>query len=380
MKDYYKILGIGQTASEDEIKKAYRRLAHKHHPDKAGGDEKKFKEISEAYQTLSDKKKRSHYDQYGTAEPFQGFGGGQGPFGGFSAQGGPASGWDFGGFSAGQGGGFGQEFSFSDMGDMGEVLESFFEGMGVKPKRRTYQRGSDVEVIQEITLEEAFRGASRNFKIRMPISCPECRGQGSDVSAGSKVCETCNGQGEVREKKQTFFGTFSQVKTCGKCRGSGKIPNKICNTCKGSSRLNGERSVDLEIVPGVQENQIIKIKGAGEAGELGTPGGDLYVRIKIAPHSVFERRGDDLVAKKELNVLDLLMGKKIEVPTVSGGKLHVEIPAHFNLKEDLRISGEGMPHFGAFGRGDLLVNFIVKAPKKLDPKAKKLLEDLGQKE
>ncbi|MBI4086136.1 MAG: DnaJ domain-containing protein [Candidatus Liptonbacteria bacterium] len=373
-RDYYKVLGVQKSASEDEIKKAYRRLAHQHHPDKAGGDEKKFKEISEAYQILSDKKKRTFYDKYGQAEP-AGFGAGQNPFGGFSAQGG------FGGFSGGHGHGFnGQEFSFSDLGDMGEMFESFFEDMGVKPRRRTYQRGSDVEILQEITLEEAFRGAVKNLKIKLSVSCNACKGQGSDTAAGSKTCDACNGQGEVREKRDTFFGSFSQIKPCGRCRGSGKIPNKMCAACKGSGRLSGERSVELEILPGVQNEQIIKVKGAGEAGELGTPTGDLYIRIRVKTHPAFERRGDDLVVKKELNVFDLLLGKKIEVGTVSGGKLSVEIPSHFNLKDDLRISGEGMPHFGSFGRGDLLVNFIIKAPKKLDARIKKVLEDLGQTE
>ena len=358
-KDYYKLLGVQKSASEDEIKKAYRRLAHQHHPDKAGGDEKKFKEISEAYQILSDKKKRIFYDNYGTAEP-AGFSAGQNPFGGFSTQGG------FGGFS--------------DLGDMGEMFESFFEDMGVKPRRRTYQRGSDVEILQEITLEEAFRGAMKNLKIRLSVSCNACKGQGSDTAAGSKVCDACNGQGEVREKRDTFFGSFSQIKPCSRCRGSGKIPNKVCSVCKGSGRLNGERSVELEILPGVQNEQIIKIKSAGEAGELGTPTGDLYIRVRVKPHPAFERRGDDLVVKKELNVFGLLLGKKIEVGTVSGGKLSVEIPAHFNLKEDLRISGEGMPHFGGFGRGDLLVNFIIKAPKKVSPKAKSVLEEVEREE
>ena len=174
--------------------------------------------------------------------------------------------------------------------------------------------------------------------------------------------------------------SFSQIKPCSRCHGSGKIPNKICAICKGSGRVNGERSLELEILPGVQDNQIIKVKGMGEAGELGTPTGDLYVRIKVRQHPAFERRGDDLMVRKELNIFDLLLGKKIEVGTVSGGKLNVEIPTHFNLKEDLRIRGEGMPHFGSFGRGDLLVNFIMKAPKKLSPKGKEILEGLEKEE
>ncbi len=370
MKNYYQIIGIAKTATEDEIKKAYRKLAHKYHPDKSGGDEGKFKELNEAYQVLSDKSKRSNYDRFGTAEPFGAQGG---PFGGFSGDGG------FGGFSGfGGGQGFGNhDFSFYDAGDMSEMFENFFEEMGVKPRRRTYERGSDIEVMQEITLEEAFRGATRFVKVKTFLSCKECKGKGGDSVAGSKTCEACAGKGEIREKRQTFFGSFSQIKPCGQCRGSGNIPNKVCHNCKGSGRLSGERTVELDILPGIQDNQIIKVKGAGESGELGTPTGDLYIRVRVAPHSVFERRSDDIVVKKEVKLVDLLLGRKIEVPTISGGKIDFEIPADFNLKEDLRINGEGMPHFGNFGRGDLLVNFIIKAPKKLDAKGKKLLEELG---
>ncbi|MBI4085606.1 MAG: molecular chaperone DnaJ [Candidatus Liptonbacteria bacterium] len=369
MKDYYKILGVAKAASDEEIKKAYRKLAHKYHPDKTGGDEEKFKEINEAYQVLSDKNKRSNYDRFGTAEPFGAQGAQWGP-------GGPFGGFDFSGFGGGQG--FNQDFSFYDAGDMSELFENFFEELGVKPRRRTYERGSDIEILQEITLEEAFRGAARDIKVKTFVTCPDCKGKGGDPSAGSKTCEACGGRGEIREKRQTFFGSFSQIKSCGRCRGSGKIPNKVCEKCKGSGRVNGERKIQVDILPGVQDSQIIKVKGVGEAGELGTPTGDLYVRIKTLPHSIFERRGDDLVVKKEIKVTDLLLGKKIEVPTISGGKMDFEIPAHFNLKEDLRINGEGMPHFGSFGRGDLLVSFIIKAPEKLSTKAKKLLEELGE--
>ncbi|MDO8664574.1 MAG: DnaJ C-terminal domain-containing protein [Candidatus Liptonbacteria bacterium] len=364
-KNYYQILGVIKSASDDEIKKAYRKLAHKYHPDKSGGDEGKFKEINEAYQVLSDRAKRSNYDRFGTAEPFS-TQGGQNPFSGF-------------GFGGGQGFGTqGFDFSFQDAGDMSEMFESFFEEMGVKPRRQTYERGSDLELLQEIMLEEAFRGAAHSVKVKTSLTCKECQGKGGEPSAGSKTCDACAGKGEIREKRQTFFGSFSQIKSCGRCRGFGKIPNKICGACKGSGRIDGERAVQVDILPGVQDNQIIKVKGAGEAGELGTPTGDLYVRIRIVPHSVFERKGDDLIVKKEIKIMDLLLGKKIQVPTISGGKMDFEIPANFNLKEDLRVSGEGMPHFGSFGRGDLLVNFIVKAPRKLGSKAKKLLEEISE--
>lgn len=382
-KDYYQILGVAKAASEEEIKKAYRRLAHQYHPDKAGGNEQKFKEINEAYQILSDKKKRAHYDRFGTTEPF---GSAQGwPFGGFSAQGGPASGWDFGGFSA-DGFEFGDQV-YSDFGDLGGIFESFFENLGVKPRRRTYQKGSDLETEENISLEEAFRGVTKNLKIKTFVVCKHCGGGGADESAGHKTCSTCGGQGEIKEQQRTFFGSFSQVRVCDKCRGTGQIPNKICGFCGGGGRVSSEREVKLDILPGIADGQIIKIKGMGEAGDRGAATGDLYVRVRVRSHPTFERRGDDLVVKKELKILDLLLGKKIEVPTISGGKISAEIPTHFNLKDNLRISGEGMPRFGSGGstwlatsRGDLLISFIVKAPKKLDSKTRKILEELEKEE
>lgn len=364
-KDYYKILGIGRDANNEDVKKAYRRLAHQFHPDKAGGDEKKFKEINEAYQVLSDKAKRTQYDRFGAADPGAGFSwqGGQGPFGGMPN-------WE----------GFGFGGDPHNVGDIGDIFETFFEGLGVKPRRRTYERGSDLELIEEVSLEEAFRGVGKQIGIETFVRCETCKGQGADAKAGFTNCSVCGGQGEIKENRRTFFGSFSQVKTCEKCRGTGQVPNKACAACKGVGRLRSRREIKVEIVPGIDDNQLIKINGAGEAGERGTSAGDLYVRVRVKPHSVFERHAADLIVKKELRVFDLLLGKKIEIPTISGGKIHVEIPAHFNLKENLRIAGEGMPRFGSYGRGDLFVNFIVKAPKKLNEKARKTLEELENKE
>ncbi|MGC8776053.1 MAG: molecular chaperone DnaJ [Minisyncoccia bacterium] len=356
-KDYYKILGVSKNASDEEIKKAYRKLAHQYHPDKPGGDEKKFKEINEAYQVLSDKQKRKLYDQYGTAEPFgQGFGASQ-------------AGWDFSNFD------FGGSWSGTDFGDLSDLFESFFEGFGARPKRPVYNRGADLETTLEISLEEAFFGTTKELNIKTFVKCDVCNGQGGDPSSGVKTCTTCNGRGEIKEQQKTFFGVFSQIKTCPICRGAGSIPVKLCFKCNGSGKIKGERKVKVEIAPGIANNQLIKIKDMGEAGERGAGSGDLYVRIKIKPHPVFDRAGDDLIVKKELNIYDLLLGKKIEIPTISGGKINIEIPEHFNLKEKLKIPGEGMPKLHSYGRGDLLVDFIVKAPKKISGKIKKILED-----
>ena len=366
-KDYYHILGVTKSASEEEIKKAYRKLAHQYHPDKPGGDESRFKEINEAYQILSDHTKRANYDRFGTADASG--------FGGF----GNAGGAQWGGFQDGFGVGFDPE-QFSGVGDFGDIFETFFEGLGVRPARKTYERGSDLEVHEEITLEEAFRGVTKNLRLRTFVQCDKCHGKGAEAGSGFEKCSACDGRGEVREQRRTFFGNFSQVKACAQCHGRGEIPKKACAACKGSGRVEAERAIKVDLLPGIEDNQLIKIKGMGEAGERGTAAGDLYVRVRVKPHHTFERHGSNLVVTRELKVLDLLLGKKVEVPTVSGGKIFVEIPAHFNLKDNLRIAGEGMPQFGASshfaGRGDLFVNFIVKAPKKPSAKAKKLLEDL----
>jgi molecular chaperone DnaJ len=373
-KDYYHILGVSRTASEAEIKKAYRKLAHEYHPDKPGGNEGKFKEINEAYQVLSDKMRRAQYDRFGTAEPGAGFGGFGGaqwggfPGGGFPGVGGTPPNWESYGFDP---------QNFGDMGDLGDIFESFFEGIGIRPRRKTYERGADLEVREEVTLEEAFRGVTKTMHFRTFVACPKCGGKGAEAGSGFLKCAACDGRGEVREQRRTFFGNFAQVKACEKCHGTGEIPKKACTQCKGFGRVEADRDVKVEILPGVEDGQLIKIKSMGEAGERGTAAGDLYVRVRVRPHHLFARHGSDLIVTRELKIVDLLLGKKIEVPTISGGKLAVEIPANFNLKDNLRIPGEGMPRFGAYGRGDLFVNFVIKAPKKLSAKAKKLLEELG---
>lgn len=356
MKDYYKILGVEKSASDEDIKKAYRKLAHQYHPDKASGSPEKFKEINEAYQILSNKDKRSQYDRFGRV--FDGQQGGN-PFGNGN--------FDF---------GFGFDPSnLEGFGDVSDIFEAFFEGLGVK-KRKSYHRGSDVETIEGLTLEEAFHGTEKVIRTKLYIQCRTCNAKGYFVDAGVSECVTCSGRGEIKESRSSFFGSFSQVKTCPRCAGTGQIPNKLCNDCKGLGRVMASKEVKIEIAPGVNDDQLIKLSGIGEAGERGAEAGDLYVRIKIAPHKIFQRQGDDLLVKKEVSLLDVLLGAKIEIPTIIGSRIFVEIPANFNLKEKLKISGEGMTRFGGFGRGDLYVDWEIKTPKKLNSKAKKILDDL----
>ena len=370
--NYYHILGINKGASEEEIKKAFRKLAHKHHPDKKGGDEKKFKEINEAYSILSDKKKREQYDKYGRV--FSAGGGdagpqwgGQEPFGGFSGA----------GFSTDSGFGFGFDpSSFSEGADLSDVFEAFFEGMGVRQKRRTYERGGDIEIIQEISLEEAFKGVEKEIRYKILVDCEKCEGKGYDQKAGFDKCAVCGGRGEIKETRKSFFGSFTQVKQCKECMGTGQISKSPCVQCRGTGRISGERQVKIKIVQGIHDGQLITIKGAGEAGQRGTGAGDLYVRIKIKPHNIFHREGNDLIISKNVKLMDILLGKKIEIPIISSHKLHIEIPTDFDIRQNVIISNEGMPVFGAYGRGNLIVELKIKTPKKISAKAKKSLEDI----
>lgn len=356
MENYYDILGVSKTASEEEIKKAFRKLAHQHHPDKQGGDHGKFKKINEAYQVLSDKQKRAQYDQYGRT--FDGAGPGGAGFG--------AGGAGFGGFDF-------SNINFGDMGEMGDIFETFFGGNRGGGARRNHG-GSDLQIAQQITLEEAYRGVRKELKFKTLDACATCAGLGHEKAAGVKTCEHCKGTGQIRETKRTVFGNFAQTHTCSKCAGRGEIPNKICAACKGAGRVAATRTLAIDIVAGVSDGQLIKIAGAGEAGEHGARAGDLYVQVRVAPHSVFERDGDNLVMQKEISALDILLGKKISVPVIGGGNYDVEIPAGFNFSNPLRVEGKGMPMFGARRHGDLFIVFQVVAPKKIDGALKKALE------
>ena len=354
-KDYYKILGIDKNATEEDVKKAYRRLAHQHHPDKTGGNEAKFKEINEAYQILSNKEKRQQYDQFGQV------------FGEGSGQGGP---WGFGfGFDP-------SNINMEDLGGVGDIFDMFFEGMGVKKKRRTYRRGVDLEVALEISLEESFQGTDKKIKIKTYDNCAKCNGLGHFPKEGFAQCSACGGRGEIKESRSTFFGNFSQVKTCAKCFGAGQIPNKTCKDCGTTGRIQTEKEIIINIMTGVNNGQIIKMTKMGEAGERGAEKGDLYIHIKVRPHSEFQREGDDLFIKKELNLVDVLLGTKVRVKIISGGALEIDIPENYNLSEKFKIRGEGMPRLGGYGRGDLYIQFEIRTPNKLSGKAKKILEEL----
>ncbi len=358
MRDYYDILGVPKDAFEDDIKKAFRRLAHTYHPDKQGGDEKKFKEVNEAYQVLSNKEKRAQYDRFGKT-----FSGGAGPGYGGAGSGQEPFGFDFSDIFSGFSGEGGRE-------DLGDIFGNIFGG-GTRGGRR--KRGMDIQADIGISLQDAYAGVKKNVSFKTYVMCETCKGIGHEKSAGTTTCDVCKGTGKVRQQKNSFLGSFVQIRECDKCSGKGEIPKKICHVCKGAGRIMGTRTVDIDIKAGVQSGQIIKITGHGEAGLEGHPAGDLYVRVIVAEHPVFRVEGENLVAKKDISMSDLLTGKEFEITSIDGRKLKFSIPANHNLRKDIVITKEGMTK-----KGILVIKLNVKTPKKMSPKAKKLADDLAK--
>ncbi len=358
MKDYYQILGISRNASEDEIKKAYYKLAHQHHPDK-GGEEKKFKEINEAYQVLSDKEKRTQYDQFGRV--FEGVPGG-GP--GF------AQGFDF----SSAWGKSGEDLEF-DFGDLGEMFEEVF-GFGPSQKSRETKKGKDIQIDLEIPLEATLKGQEKEISLHKMVACSRCHGTGSEPGTKVNECFSCRGTGEVQQIKRTFFGSFTRFATCPECGGEGQRPEKPCNVCRGEGRVSGEENIKIFIPAGVDSNQVIKIAGKGEAGKKGGKSGDMYVRLFVKPHPIFQRKGDDLFYRTPISFSQAALGDEIEIPSLEKTKILLKVPAGIESREVLRISGKGIPRFSGYGRGNLYVELVVRTPKKLTKKQKELLEQL----
>lgn len=356
--DYYEVLGVAKTASQDEIKKAFHKLAHKHHPDK-GGDEKKFKEINEAYQVLSNKEKRTQYDQYGRVFDGQNPGAGQG------------QGFDFNWAWGNQN----QDFDF---GDIGEVFEEFLGFGGRKNTRKDIKKGKDIQVDIEINLERTLKETTERINLAKTIACHRCKGNGAEPGTKIKECFSCRGTGQVQQVKKTFLGSYTTVAVCPSCQGEGTNPEKPCNVCSGQGRIKGQEEIDITIPAGIDTNQVIKIEGKGEAGKKGGKHGNLYVRIFIKKHHIFERKGDDLFTLVQIGFSQAVLGDEIEVATLEGTKILLDIPAGTESGKVFKISGKGIPHFGGYGRGNLYIELMLKTPKKLSRKQKELLEKLKE--
>ena len=358
-KDYYQILGVNKAASADEIKKAYYKLAHKYHPDK-GGDEKKFREVSEAYQILSNKDKRAQYDKFG-----QVFEGGANGFNqGFDF----SSGWQN---QAGQG----MDFEF-DFGNLSDLMEDFFGFHQSSGRKKDVKKGQDIQVEMEIPLEDVLQGRERKIVLPKFVKCLRCQGIGAEPDSKVKECFSCRGTGSVQQIQRTPFGSFTRMSVCPECQGEGFKPEKPCNVCKGEGRLKKDQEIKVFIPAGVDTNQVIKIDGQGNAGRKAGKPGNLYVRIFIRPNNVFKRKGDDLFLKQDVSLAQAALGDEIEVNTLENKKILVKIPAGVETGKILKISGKGIPRFSGIGRGSLYLELIIKVPKKLNQKQKELLEEL----
>lgn len=359
MKKYYEILGVSKSASEDDIKRAFRKLAQKYHPDKKGGDEAKFKEASEAYAVLSDKKKRAEYDTYGRT--FAG--------GGPSGAGAGTGGFDFsnfsanGGFAGFEGANFnGQEF------DLGDIFGEFFGG-----GQRGARRGRDISIDIELPFKEAVFGAERRVLIAKTSTCSMCEGTGAAKGAKTITCTACNGKGEIREARNTFFGTFSSTRACPKCRGRGEIPEAPCPTCRGEGVAKREEEIRITVPAGISDGEMIRMPRMGEAVPGGSAG-DLYVKLHVRSDKQFTREGNNLMTALPIKLTDALLGKEYKIRTLEGEE-PLAVPAGVNNGEVLRVRGRGVP-YGRGSRGDLLVRIDVEFPKKLSRAARELVEKL----
>jgi molecular chaperone DnaJ len=364
MKDYYEILGIRRDASQADIKNAFYKLAHKYHPDK-GGDAEKFKEINEAYQVLSNPEKRAQYDKFGRVFEDAGVGA-EGGFPGFD--------WQNVNFEEPFG------FSFNNFGgnfDFNDILSEFFGGRTrQKSKTVNQNRGRDLEMTTEITLEETAFGFKKDISFKTYVACGHCHGKGYEPDSKVKTCPQCKGEGVIREAKRTILGTFTQIIECPKCHGRGKIPEKPCHVCGGDGRYYDSKTITIDIPQGIRNGETIKIRGEGEAGILGNSSGDLYIKIFLKPHSVFERKSDDLFIILYLSFPEATLGKDVEIKTLDKKKIILKIPAGTDAGEIFRIRGKGIKHFSSAGFGDLYATVKIKTPKNISKKAKELLEEL----
>jgi molecular chaperone DnaJ len=362
-RDYYEILGIGKNASADEIKKAFRKAAIEHHPDR-GGDEAKFKEINEAYEVLKDPSKRQRYDQFGHAgvggnggNPFEGFGG----FGGQAGQ--------------------GANFDFGDLG-LGDIFNSFFGGGASGGGRRQPSRGRDVETQVEITFEQAVFGTEVSLNLNLEDTCEHCKGTTVEPGYELKTCDQCGGSGQVVTVTKTIFGNIQQASICPKCDGRGKIPEKVCSDCHGKGTKVKKQTVKMKIPAGIDDGATVRLREHGEAIANG-PKGDLYVSIRVKPHKKFTREGELILSNEHIDMVEAALGTEIDVETVDG-KVRMKVPAGTQSGSDFKLSGHGVPRLrggrsgGDGQRGAHIVTIIVDTPTKLTKRQQELLQTFQQ--
>lgn len=355
--DYYEILGVSKSATADEIKRAYRKLAAQHHPDKSGGDEAKFKEVSEAYEVLKDPQKRQRYDQFGHAGA-QGFGGGgggagYGPFGGFGGQ--------------------QVDVDFGDI-DLGDIFGSFFGGGGRRQSRAQERRGRDVETSLTLDFKDSVFGVEKSIELELEDNCPRCEGKMAEPGSSLKSCPTCHGSGQVVENRRTILGTIQHASVCPECHGRGQIPEKPCSECHGKGVKRKKQKIKLKIPAGIKDGEIVRLRGRGEAIAGGAKG-DLYVRVRVRADKRFQRQGHDILSEEAIGMADAALGTELEVQTVDG-ETTMKVPSGTQSGQTFKISGKGIPYSSGNKRGDHLVKINVEIPKKLTGKQKQLLEEL----
>jgi molecular chaperone DnaJ len=358
-KDYYSVLGVEKKASKDEIKKAFHKLAHKHHPDKPGGNDAKFKEVNEAYQILSDDKKRAQYDQYG-----QTFDGGAGPGAGYGG------GFDPSGFGGFQWSGSAEGF---DMNDLGDIFGDFFnQGQG----RSRTRRGRDISTEITISFRDAVFGVERHIVIGKVSQCDTCDGSGAKPGTKLSTCKSCNGKGTIHETKRTILGSFATEVVCSTCRGQGKIPDEQCGTCRGAGVRKADSEITVHVPAGIADGQVIRMTGMGEGVAQGEAG-DLYIKINVSHHAYIRREGSNLVINHSIKLTDAILGASHTIETLDG-PVTIKIPEGINHGDILRIKEKGVTT-GRGKRGDFLVKVSIDIPKKLSKKAleeiKKLREE-----
>lgn len=357
-RDYYEVLGVEKGASDDELKKAYRKIAKKYHPDLNPDNkeaETKFKEANEAYEVLSDKDKRARYDQFGFAGVDPNFGGGAG-----------------GGNPYGAGG---MGFDFSD------IFDSFFGGGfgggGRRANPNAPRRGTDVEASVVISFEEAAKGCKKNVSFHQIENCPDCSGTGAAAGTQPKTCPNCNGSGQVRINQRTPFGVVQSVGTCDRCGGKGKIVETPCKTCDGKGRLRRQKTIEITIPAGIDDEQVLNVSGRGNAGSNGGPSGDLHVYISVRPHAIFQRRGNDVWCEMPITFTQAALGADVTVPTLDG-KVSYHIHEGTQPGDVFKLKGRGIQSLHGRGRGDQYVQVTVEVPKNLSKKQKEILSEFDK--
>ena len=365
-RDYYEVLGVNKNATDDELKKAYRKLAKKYHPD-ANPDNKKeaeakFKEVNEAYENLSDPQKRRMYDQFGHDGP-QGFGGAGGPFGGQN------------GYYSYTSSGFD---GFGDFGDLGDIFSSFFGGgFGGRnsSKQRGPRKGADLNVRMDITFEQAFLGVEKEIIITRDEECTHCHGSGAKPGTSPVKCPTCNGTGKVTGVQNTILGQMQTTRTCTACHGTGEIINEPCENCRGKGKVRKQPKIK---VTGIDDNQTVVLRGEGEPGEKGGPKGDLYITVKIKRHSIYTRKGNNVLCEVPITITQAALGAELEIPMVDGTKEKYKIPEATQTGSKFTIRNKGFKSINSTSYGDFIFTVTVQTPKRLSKEQRDLLVQLAR--